>query len=84
MRLEDIKGNKMREAVFPVILEEACRQWCMFIDEAPERKDGEGFADFFFEIFEEKEMDYICEMYCKEQKAEKAAGVRNHEKNRGI
>lgn len=31
-------------------LEEACRQWCDFIDEAPERKDGIGFADFYEEI----------------------------------
>ena len=27
-------------------LEEACRQWCDFIDEVPERKTGEGYAEF--------------------------------------
>lgn len=42
-----------------MVLEEACRQWCVFIDDVPERKDGEGFADFFYEIFEDKEKEYI-------------------------
>ena len=29
-------------------LEEACRQqWCDFINEAPERRSGKGFADFY-------------------------------------
>lgn len=83
MTLEDIKGNEMREKVFPVILEEACRQWCDFLDEAPERKDGEGFADFFFEVFEEKEQEYIYEAYCKEQAVEKAGGERTPETGRG-
>jgi hypothetical protein len=32
------------------MLEEACRQWCDFVDEAPERKDGKGFANFYKEI----------------------------------
>ena len=42
-----------------MILEEACRQWCCFIDDAPERADGEGFAQFFYEIFELKEQEYM-------------------------
>ena len=46
-------------AVFDAVLEEACRQWCCFIDEAPERKDGEGFANFFYEIFLDKEKEYL-------------------------
>lgn len=79
MTLEDIKGNKMREKVFPDILEEACRQWCEFINDAPERKDGEGFADFFFEIFEEKEQEYIYEACCKELVSEKAYEERKRE-----
>lgn len=32
------------------ILEECCRQWCDFLDEAPERGTGEGFADFYREL----------------------------------
>lgn len=48
MEMKDIIGNEKRIAIFNVILEEACHQWCDFIDEAPERKSGEGFADFFF------------------------------------
>lgn len=71
MRFGDIKGDEMREKVFPAILEEACRQWCAFIEEAPERKDGEGFADFFYEVFEAKEQEYIYEAYCKEQEEKK-------------
>ena len=83
MTLEDIKGNGMREKIFPAILEEACRQWCEFIDEAPERKDGEGFAEFFFEIFEDKEQEYIYEAYCREQAVVKADEERKQEKGRG-
>lgn len=71
MRFEDIKGDEMREKVFPAILEEACRQWCAFIEDAPERKDGEGFAEFFYEVFEAKEQEYIYEAYCKEQEEKK-------------
>ncbi len=30
MTFEDIKKSEMREKIFPVVLEEACRQWwCM-------------------------------------------------------
>ena len=45
--LEDIEE-------FEEILEDAARQWCDFIDDAPERKTGEGFAQFFREIREQK------------------------------
>lgn len=45
--LEDIEE-------FEKILEESCRQWCDFIDDAPERKTGEGFVQFFREIREQK------------------------------
>lgn len=42
-------------------LEEACRQWCDFIDEAPERKNGIGFADFYEEIKRQMtEFSYQC------------------------
>ena len=59
MNIQDIAKSKEKKAVFNMVLEEACRQWCVFIDDAPERKDGEGFADFFYEIFEDKEKEYI-------------------------
>lgn len=45
--LEDIEE-------FEEILEDAARQWYDFIDDAPERKTGEGFAQFFREIREQK------------------------------
>lgn len=54
MDIFDVIRDRKKQAVFNMILEEACRQWCCFIDDAPERKDGEGFAQFFFEIFEGK------------------------------
>lgn len=61
MDIQDIVKNKDRQMVFPVVLEEACRQWCDFFPEDPERMRGEGFANFFFEIFEQKEAEYILE-----------------------
>lgn len=59
MKIKDIAGDEKRLSIFEAILEEACRQWCDCIDEAPERKDGEGFADFFYEIFADKEQKYL-------------------------
>jgi len=41
------------------MLDEACRQWCAFIDEAPERRDGEHFTEFFNEICERKYQEYL-------------------------
>ena len=59
MDIRDIARSREKQAVFNIVLEEACRQWCNFIEEAPERKDGEGFANFFYEIFEDKEKEYL-------------------------
>lgn len=59
MNIQDIAGSREKKAVFDMVLEEACRQWCCFIEEAPERRDGEGFASFFYEIFQEKEKEYL-------------------------
>ncbi len=59
MDIKDIARSNKRMKIFDMVLEEACRQWCCFIDEAPERKDGEGFSDFFYEIFSEKEKEYL-------------------------
>lgn len=47
--------ERSRWLVFPnevedAMMQEACRQWCVFIDEAPERREGTGFADFYREI----------------------------------
>ncbi len=44
---EDVKLSQKSE---DAILEECCRQWCKFLDEAPERGTGEGFADFCREL----------------------------------
>lgn len=59
MDIQDIAKSREKKAVFHMVLEEACRQWCCFLDDAPERRDGEGFANFFYEIFEEKEKEYL-------------------------
>lgn len=66
MTFDDIKQSEIREKIFPMILEEACRQWCAFLDDAPERADGEGFAEFFFEIFKDKELEYAEQVYALE------------------
>ena len=59
MDIYDIAKSRTKKLVFNEVLEEACRQLCSFIDDAPERKDGEGFAEFFYEIFSEKEKEYV-------------------------
>ena len=59
MNIKNILNSKERIEIFDVVLEEACRQWCEFIEEAPERRDGEGFADFFYDIFKDKEKEYM-------------------------
>lgn len=59
MSIKDIVQSQENQAIFNTILEEACRQWCDNIENAPERKDGEGFAEFFYEIFEDKKDEYI-------------------------
>ena len=58
MTIKDIVESPARLSIFDIVLEEACRQWCDIIDEAPDRKDGEGFANFFYEIFADKEQEY--------------------------
>lgn len=70
MTIEDIVESPERLSIFDTILEEACRQWCDMIDEAPERREGEGFARFFYEIFADKEQEYL-----KEQAAFTESGV---------
>ena len=78
MTFEDIKGSEIREKMFPMMLEEACRQWCEFLQEAPERADGEVFSEFFYEIFEEKELEYAKQIYMQEiQTAESPAKERS-------
>lgn len=63
MTIYDVAKNKKRMAVFNALLEEACRQWCDLLEDAPERKDGERFAEFFFEVFEAKEDEYMEEIW---------------------
>ena len=53
-----ISRSNIKKAVFEKCLNEACRQWCEFIDEVPERKNGEGFAHFFYEVFDDKWKEY--------------------------
>lgn len=59
MTIKDIVESPARLSIFDIVLEEACRQWCDIIDEAPDRKDGKGFANFFYEIFADKEQEYL-------------------------
>lgn len=63
MTVYEIGKSKKRMAIFDRVLEEACRQWCDFMEEAPQRKTGEGFASFFYEVFQDKEQEYWAE-YC--------------------
>lgn len=63
MNIYDISRKKSYKEVFDIVIEEACRQWCDGLDDAPERADGQGFANFFYEIFEDK-----CHEYIKENK----------------
>lgn len=73
MNLNDIMGNTDRQQIFDTVLEEACRQWCAVLPDAPERMDGEGFANFFYKIFEQKEAERNQEaVQSKEAPAEKA------------
>lgn len=58
---EMCKGDE-QEQLIKILLEEACRQWCDFIDECPDRATGEGFGDFFFEIYAEKKDMYEKEL----------------------
>ncbi len=67
MTFADIKSSEIREKIFPIVLEEACRQWCDFLSDAPERANGEGFAKFFFEIFQDKEPEYAEQIYEMEE-----------------
>ena len=64
--ISTIASNINKQNIFDMVIEEACRQWCCFIDEAPERKDGDGFAKFFYDIFKEKEQEYL-EAYNEQQ-----------------
>lgn len=57
MNLNDILGNTDRQQMFDTVLEEACRQWCADLPNAPERMDGKGFAGFFYETFAQKEAE---------------------------
>lgn len=62
MNIQDISKSREKKAIFDMVLEESCRQWCCFIDDAPERKDGDGFAAFFYEIFEDKQKEYLQQL----------------------
>ena len=67
INLDAIISDPARQKIFDAVLEEACRQWYCFIDDAPERADGEGFAQFFYEIFEQKEQEYMENLGLKRQ-----------------
>lgn len=57
-----ISRSNIKKAVFEKCLNEACRQWCEFVDEAPERRNGKDFAHFFYEVFDDKWKEYSQEL----------------------
>lgn len=59
INISTIASDINRQNIFDMVIEEACRQWCCFIEESPERKTGEGFAEFFYEIFKAKQDEYL-------------------------
>lgn|GEM_PF-1810811 len=74
MNLNDILENADRQQMFDMVLEEACHQWCAVLPDTPERLDGKGFADFFYETFAQKEAALHQEVaVSKEPTAGKAA-----------
>lgn len=78
MDIYEIAKSSQKKAVFDAVLEESCRQWCCFIDDAPERKDGEGFAEFFYEVFEDKEKEYAKELPFQKNARDNKAGSPRH------
>lgn len=65
MNIKDIATSPEKQRIFDMVLEEAARQWCDGLKDAPERADGTGFADFFYEIFEQKETEYKEQFSCE-------------------
>lgn len=43
------------------MMDEACRQWCVFIDESPERRDGTLFTEFYDDICKQKYAEYLAD-----------------------
>lgn len=75
MNFKDIAGNADREMIFDAMIEEACRQWCAFFPDTPDRMEGEGFANFFYKVFEQKEAEYLEQAeYLQEVK--ESSGIR--------
>ena len=67
MRIKN--STEFQQRLTDALLEEACRQWCCFIDEVPERLDGIGFSNFCREICEQKTEEYadlILSLMCDE------------------
>jgi len=50
------------ETITDILLDEACRQWCDGIEDAPERLSGKGFSDFFRQIVADKREEYDKEI----------------------
>ena len=46
------------ETITDILLDEACRQWCDGIEDAPERLSGKGFSHFFRQIVTDKRKEY--------------------------
>ena len=50
------------ETITDILLDEACRQWCDGIEDAPERLSGKGFSDFVRQIVADKREEYDKEI----------------------
>lgn len=76
MNLNDIIENPNRQKIFDILLEEACRQWCECMNDAPERATGEGFARFFYDIFQDKEQEYMEDLGIISQEKQEKSSIR--------
>lgn len=65
MNIKDIATSPEKQRIFDMVLEEAARQWCDGMTDAPEKTNGEGFAEFFYEVFEQKEKEYQEPFACE-------------------
>lgn len=66
--IQNIASDLKKQAIFPMVLEEACKQWCASLEDNPDHKNGQGFTDFFYQTFENHEQEYMDLLEVSEQK----------------
>ena len=55
-------------------MDEACRIWCDSIEDAPEKAEGYGFSEFFYNVYAEKREEYLKEVIAIRKEAEMEIG----------